>query len=159
VDPVLDALPLRKCGNAEPESSGSVSRNSDHQTTEAAYNNRWQIITYEISHFTFIRLISAVTLLNVEGGNWAVMAAQARQPWVSHLKVCDWWRVLFQFRRPKQIQEYPPVYWTRRMQLRSSRTERLKCSGLSSNMYSILSDSTRYMFLGTYQDEKDISVT
>jgi hypothetical protein len=37
VDPVPDPLTLRKSGSAgiEPGTSGSVARNSDHETTEA----------------------------------------------------------------------------------------------------------------------------
>jgi hypothetical protein len=48
VDPVPDPLLLRKSGSAKnrTRTSGSVARNSDHQTTEAVYpyNCQWKSI-------------------------------------------------------------------------------------------------------------------
>jgi hypothetical protein len=43
VDPVPDPLLLRKCGTAGTRTSGSGVKNFDHYTTDAVYNNFYDV--------------------------------------------------------------------------------------------------------------------
>jgi hypothetical protein len=85
VDPVPDPLLFRKCGSAGnwTRASGSVARNSDHQTTEAVNFLLHNILIQFVPHRNTIHLRSVAKNSDHRGGLFSITIQNKKNLWVS----------------------------------------------------------------------------